>query len=296
MSDNPAYAPHEVLVAPGRDQPELWRLLAGLVLIAAVVLMCNAVVLTAVSQIASADWAMAFLSGTNSFGLLLLLSSFGFVILAVAVAARLFQHRAPGGILGAPGLAIRQFWQVFRLLLCLGAVLLILPPYDMGEPLQTNLPFARWLVLLPLSLLAIGIQTGAEEILFRGYIQQALAARFKSRLVWMLVPSLLFALGHYLPAEAGDNALLIALWSFLFGLLTADITARAGTLGPAIALHMFNNMVALLIVALPGNLSGLSLYLLPYDMADTGTLRAWLVVDFAVMLVTWLVARLALRR
>ncbi|SDE05164.1 CPBP family intramembrane glutamic endopeptidase [Ruegeria marina] len=296
MTDNRAYAPHEVLVAPGRNQPELWRLLAGLVLIAAFVLLCNAVVLTAVSQIAPTDWAAAFLSGSSSLGLLLLLGSFGFVILAVAVAARLFQRRAPTGILGPPGLAVRQFWRVFRLLLGLGLALLILPPYDMGEPLQANLPFARWLLLLPLSLLAIGIQTGAEEILFRGYIQQALAARFRSPLVWMVVPSLLFALGHYLPAEAGDNAVLIAVWSFVFGLLTADITARAGTLGPAIALHMFNNMVALLIVALPNNLSGLSLYLLPYDMADTGNLRAWLAVDFAVMIVTWLVARVALRR
>ncbi len=106
----------------------------------------------------------------------------------------------------------------------------------------------------------------------------------------------MFALGHYLPQEAGGNALPIALWSGVFGILMADITARAGTLGPAIALHLFNNMIALLIVSLPDSLSGLSLYLLPYSMADTEHLRAWLAVDFATMFVTWLLARLALRR
>ncbi|HCE71583.1 CPBP family intramembrane metalloprotease [Ruegeria pomeroyi] len=296
MPDRPAYTPHEQLVAPGRARPELWRLIAGLIAIGVIVMAANMVLYGAVNTLASPEWAAGFTSGTTPDGLLVLLGSFGFVIVGVGVAACLFQHRAPLGILGPPRLALRQFWQVFRLLLVLGVLLLILPPYDMGAPLKENLPPGRWLLLLPLSILALLIQTGAEEILFRGYVQQALAARFRSALIWMVLPSVLFALGHYLPQEAGGNALPIALWSGVFGILMADITARAGTLGPAIALHLFNNMIALLIVSLPDSLSGLSLYLLPYSMADTEHLRAWLAVDFATMFVTWLLARLALRR
>lgn len=296
MSKPDAYAAHEALVAPGRSKPEIWRLFLGLVLISVFVLACNTAVLAAVSRFASPEWTESFLAGTTPSGLLLLLSSFLFVTLGVALAARIVNKRRFWGILGQPHLAASQFWGVFRTLVGLGVVLLILPPYDMGEPLEDNLSLGLWLPLLPLSLVAIGLQTSAEEILFRGYVQQAIAARFRSRIVWMVLPSLLFALGHYLPAEAGENALLIALWSFVFGMFTADITARAGTLGPAIAMHLFNNMVALLIVALPGSLSGLSLYLLPYDMADTESLRAWLAVDFAVMFVAWLAARVALRR
>jgi len=49
-------------------------------------------------------------------------------------------------------------------------------------------------------------------------------------------------------------------------------------------------------VSLPGALSGLSLYLVPFEMSETEAMRAWLAVDFATMLVTWLAARLALRR
>ena len=140
------------------------------------------------------------------------------------------------------------------------------------------------------------IQAGTEELLFRGYIQQALAARFSSPLVWMVLPSALFALGHYLPAEAGQNALPIALWSGIFGVLMADLTARAGTLGPAIAVHLVNNVSALLIVSLPDTLSGLSLFTVPYSMSDAEALRGWLAIDFATMFVCWLAARLALRR
>ena len=91
-----------------------------------------------------------------------------------------------------------------------------------------NLPFWTWFGLLPLSIAAVLVQTGSEEILFRGYIQQALAARFRHPAVWLLGPSALFALGHYLPAEAGDNALVITAWAGLFGVLDggSDRTGR----------------------------------------------------------------------
>ena len=81
-----------------------------------------------------------------------------------------------------------------------------------------------------------------------------------------------------------------------FGILMADLTARAGTLGPAIAVHFVNNIVALLILGSPSGLYGLALYLLPYELSDVTALRPWLLVDCATTLVLWLVARLAIRR
>ena len=71
------------------------------------------------------------------------------------------------------------------------------------------------------------------------------------------------------------------------------VTARAGTLGPAIAVHFFNNVVAIVIVSMPDSLSGLSLFLSPFSMTDAEEVRAWLPVDFAMMVVSWLAARLA---
>ncbi|MFC6636344.1 CPBP family intramembrane glutamic endopeptidase [Sulfitobacter sediminilitoris] len=140
------------------------------------------------------------------------------------------------------------------------------------------------------------VQVSAEEIVFRGYVQQQLAARFKSPMIWMVLPSVLFALGHYLPDTAGENALIIAIWAGVFGILMADLTARSGSLGPAIAVHFWNNVSAMLIVSLPDELSGLALYLSPFSMEDTEALQAWLPVDFAMMFVLWLAARVAIRR
>ena len=166
----------------------------------------------------------------------------------------------------------------------------------MGGDFVANLPLDQWLYLLPFSLIAVLVQVSAEEIVFRGYVQQQIAARFKSPLIWMVLPSVLFALGHYLPDSAGENALLIAVWAGVFGIMMADLTARAGTLGPAIAVHLWNNVSAILIVSLPNDLSGLALYLAPFGMDDAAAMRDWLPVDFVLMFVSWLAARLALRR
>ncbi|WP_338153259.1 CPBP family intramembrane glutamic endopeptidase [Pseudophaeobacter leonis] len=80
-------------------------------------------------------------------------------------------------------------------------VILVLPPYDFGAPLVSNLGFWPWLGLLPLSLLAVLVQVSAEEVVFRGYLQQALAARFKSPVIWLVAPSALFGLAHYMPGR-----------------------------------------------------------------------------------------------
>ncbi|MDA7963521.1 type II CAAX endopeptidase family protein [Ruegeria sp.] len=290
------YAPHEYLVAEARPYPEIWRLLTGLIVVTAVVVAMNAVLFIVVASLGPPQWVAEFLIGATPVSLLVVLSSFAFTTLGVALAARHLQHRTLRSIIGERSATFRQFWRVLGALTLLGAVLLALPPYGMGAALQPNLAWSSWLPLLPLSLTAVLIQTSAEEILFRGYFQQSLAARFRSPLIWMGVPSVLFALGHYAPALAGDNAVLVTLWACIFGLLTADLTARSGTLGPAIALHFFNNASALLVISVPDSLSGLALYHLPYTMSDTGIVRQWLYVDFALMIIGWLTVRLALRR
>ena len=54
--------------------------------------------------------------------------------------------------------------------------------------------------------------------------------------------------------------------------------------------------LAMLVVSMPGDLSGLALYHAPFGLADEAEVRAWLPVDFAHMIVAWLAARLAIRR
>lgn len=296
MKTKPAYTAHEALVMASRKKPQLWRLPLGLGLIAAVSYLLNTATFVALQHFAPDSWLKSLGNGDNPAEMLVLLLSFGFLTLGAGIAARLLQGRPFFSLLGVSQLMIRQFRQVCFALLLTAGLILLLPPYDFGGPLGQNLDLLTWLSLLPLSLLAVLVQVSAEEIVFRGYMQQALAARFRSPAIWLLLPSALFGLIHYMPEQAGKNAWLICFWAMGFGVLMADLTARAGTLGPAIAVHFVNNIMALLIFASPSSLSGLALYLLPYELSDVAQLRPWLMVDCAMMLIFWLVARLVIRR
>jgi membrane protease YdiL (CAAX protease family) len=296
MTFGSAYDAHDVLVAPGRAKPQLWRLLLGLGLIAAVSYLLNTVVFVFLMRFTALPWQEDLVQGDTPAAMLVLLLTFGFLTLGAGLAARVLQGRSLLSMVGALGPLLWQFRTVSLALLITYGVILVLPPYDFGAPLVPNLGFWPWLGLLPLSLLAVLVQVSAEEVVFRGYLQQALAARFKSPVIWLVAPSALFGLAHYMPAEAADNAWLLCLWAMAFGLVTADLTARAGTLGPAIAVHFVNNILALLIFGSPSSLSGLALYLLPYELSNVAQLRPWLLVDCAMMLISWLVARLAIRR
>ena len=291
------YAAHEQLVAAARARPELWRLLLGLGMIAGFTLACNILFGGVLRGMGPAAFELVAAQGRTPASMLVLLASFGFLALGTALAALQLHGRGFASLIGPAGPVLRDFWKVARALILLSGALLLLPPWGGEEmALRPNIAPGLWALLLPLSLCALLIQVSAEEILFRGYLQQQLAARFAHPAVWMGVPSALFAFGHYLPAEAGDNAVIIALWSGVFGLLMADLTARAGNLGPAIAVHLVNNASSLLIISLPDTLSGLSLFTVPFSVSDPDAIRTWMPVDFATMLVGWLAARVALRR
>ena len=58
--------------------------------------------------------------------------------------------------------------------------LVLLPLSTMDATVTTNLSLGQQLPWLPAALLGMVIQTGTEELIFRGYLQQSLAARFRS--------------------------------------------------------------------------------------------------------------------
>jgi hypothetical protein len=294
----PDYAAHVLHTAAAAPRSEAWRTALGVVMMVGLYLALALVYQQAVFEMGrtSPTFEAELLGGSTPLAMYILLGSFGLITVAVFIVVRLLHKRDVLSVLGPVILAVPQFFRVMALLVLVGAAVMILPPYGIGGALVPNLAPGLWAMLLPLSLLAVFIQISAEEVFFRGYLQQQLAARFRSPLVWMVLPSVLFAIGHYQPSEAGDNAVLIVVWAGLFGILMADLTARAGSIGPALAVHFVNNMTALLITSLPDSLGGLALFHTPFGMDDTDQLRAWLPVDFVMMVVMWLAARLALRR
>ncbi|WGH77240.1 CPBP family intramembrane glutamic endopeptidase [Jannaschia ovalis] len=286
----------EAFVAPARTKPQIWRLAAGLVLVVAVYAGCVVALLGLVWAIAGTEalqgWMQRIAQAGTPTAVLIMLASFIGMLIGPILAAR-WLHKRPGRTLLGP-----RLWAGFGLgaaitgLVFAANMLLIPAPF----PLVPNTPLDLFLTFLPAALLGIALQTGAEEVLFRGYLQQQLAARFASPVVWMLLPSLAFGGLHYAPAMAGQNAWLLVAAATLFGLVAADLTRVTGSIGAAWGIHFVNNATAILFIALDGSLSGMSLFKTPFTAADTDILRPLIAQDMLVTVIIWACIRLWLAR
>lgn len=141
----------------------------------------------------------------------------------------------------------------------------LLLPEGMSPPITQGLALGTWAIWLVPALVLIFIQTLAEEALFRGYLLQQLRARFRSPLVWALLPSLAFGVLHYDPITYGTvNAAAYVLNATVIGTLAAFVTLRTGNLAAAAGLH-FGNNATIVLFGLNGSLDGFSLFTLTLD-------------------------------
>ncbi|MFU8778689.1 MAG: CPBP family intramembrane glutamic endopeptidase [Roseovarius sp.] len=293
------YAAHEILVGPARATAHPARLLAGIALGVPVFVALSVGYAALLPLIfgpkAWAEIAPGIETASTPQGVLINLFVFGLLILALGLSLHLVHRRGLWTIIGPRALALRQFARAMGVMLLLYGALLFLPMPEGMDPVA-NLPASQWLMLLPLALTGLLLQVFAEELVFRGYLQSQLAARFASPLVWMVLPSLGFALLHYDPANLGPNAWLVVAWAATFGLAAADLTARAGTLGPATALHFVNNFSAIMIAAPRGQFDGLALYAYPFTVDNAEALWVMMPIELLVLICGWLAIRLSLRR
>ncbi|MEM6479619.1 MAG: CPBP family intramembrane glutamic endopeptidase [Pseudomonadota bacterium] len=286
-----SYAGFSSFVAPARARADLWLTLVGAVLI----LILYALGAWAVLE--AAAWALpggasvaALVEGTSPTGALVLLFHFVAMALAAMIVVRLIHRRGALTLLGNRERLTRDFLRTAGIAILVAGFATGLILTFVGVSWKGNA--GLWIALLPLALPLILLQTGAEELVFRGYLLQQLGARFGVglRAVWLFLPALLFALGHVSFEEQGANAWAIFAVTLLFAVITADMTARTGSLGAAWGLHFINNVQALLVISLMGPLSGLSLGTVPMTAAMPAVLPL-LAADAAALLIVYSVWR-----
>ncbi|WP_425092845.1 lysostaphin resistance A-like protein [Tropicimonas sp. S265A] len=285
----------------GLVQPrtEIWWLVLGTVITIAlyvggsVAFIVSAMFLLAPAMPEVAAFATGVGVGDTPVSVLLLLSTFGVLVLALILAVRLVHKRGPGTLFGISGRRGREFWYATGVSLAVtGVTMAVSLPF---ADLSPNLDPARWALFLIPALVLIAVQTGAEELVFRGYLQQQLGARFNSFLVWGVLPSALFGVAHFEIASAGASAPFVALAAGVFGLVAADLTARTGSIMAAWGMHFANNLVAILGVGVPGSITGLALYLTDMPIDDTGAILPFLILDMILTVFVWYLVRRALR-
>ena len=228
--------------------------------------------------------------------------------IAAGLAMRYLQGRRWQELILPVGTAVEDFVAVVRWmggLLLIMTVLAVLP--FISEASYTR-PLWQWLLILPFALAATFVQTTGEEVYFRGFLQSTLAARFRSPLVWALLPSIAFGLSHLFNADTPTEMVQIVLYTGVFGYFAADLTARTGTLGAAMGFHFAHNAVIFCIYGFEGSLEApLALWLFP-EPADYGAhageggaplLDPIMLIDTFFLLseltLLWLAARVGIR-
>ena len=285
---SPAF--HRYVDRAREGRPGLGRLVLGLVLIAVVVALASAgavvVALAAIGAAAVAPEESARSALSNFFatpaGIACLLASFAGMWVGVWLALRLAQRRPVAGVLGAEG---RISWPDFArgalaALLTGGlsqlVAVLIDPQIGRGE-----IAVEAWLAWVPPLALLILLQSSAEEVVFRGYLLQSLAARWRHPLVWGGLPTLLFTLlhlrGHHSAGLTAAGLIGVAAVAGSAVLLVC----RSGNLGAAMGLHFGANVCGILFMSQADWLNGAALFLGDATDWSEAELLAFTVLDLA---------------
>jgi len=274
----PPATPLAAYAAPALKRRGLWRVALGLGLILAlwlgwtVLVMAGRVLWDLVGH-GDLDRALAGLSGLargeDPLGIGFMLLTFLGIWPGVWAAVNLL-HEQPFATLLSP--ERRQRWGEFAIGLAIGLgfalVSVLMAAALIGLPERSGLSAGVALAwFLPLAVLVF-FQASAEELIFRGYVLQQLAARYRSPVAWAVVPSLAFGALHFgleLPGSAG--ALYIAV-TVVTGIALAVLVWRTGALAAAMGLHTGINLTAILLVGTKGVVDGAQLWSFPAGDAE----------------------------
>lgn len=197
-------------------------------------------------------------------GVLTALASFAGIWIGVWVAMRLV-HREP--LAALLGNARRVSWNGFAKGLAAVAITSLLSEvalYMLSPGIgRGTISLSSWLVfLVPIVLLTL-LQTSSEELLFRGYLTRGLAARFRSPLVWGLLPLLLFTSMHWSPASGLAINLSVLVSIFAFALVLLATVYATGNLGAAFGAHLANNLFGFLLISHQESYDAFALFTAP---------------------------------
>ena len=125
--------------------------------------------------------------------------------------------------------------------------------FSMPETYTWQFDWKAFLLLLPIALLILPLQTTFEEVLFRGYLMQGIGLLFSSRLIALLVTSICFGLLHFANPEIEKFGLGIMMPYYIgFGLMMGICTLMDEGTELALGIHAATNIYGVTIVSFSG--------------------------------------------
>ncbi len=116
------------------------------------------------------------------------------------------------------------------------------------ENFTFNFQPVPFFIFLILAVLFIPLQTSFEEYLFRGYLMQGIGVVTRSRLIPLLITSIMFGLMHIANPEVGKMGNIILIYYIGTGFFLGIMTLMDEGLELALGFHAANNLVGALLV------------------------------------------------
>ena len=293
------YTRYQPMIAAADLRPALWRVILALVTIAVLIMAWVVGLIYLFSFATSTDLATTFANllapeASTPIQVLFILTAVGGLFPTTWLAARIWSGRSLASLIGPGARSLRHF------VIAAGVALVTLTivsvaTWPIFETPVPSTPFATWITWLPLALIVLALQTGGEELLFRGYLQSQIARRFRSDKLAILLPSILFGFMHYNPELPLLSALGYVVITAVFGILAADLTMRTGSIGAAWGLHFINNFFGILVVTPDGTLSGLALWSTGGDRSVEALASPLAAIEIFMLVLLWFLIRKALR-
>jgi membrane protease YdiL (CAAX protease family) len=264
----------EQYIQPAFSETRWWKLLLTLVLWFLGYFLLSSIVLALLPMLLDIPGLDDLSNGkfTTPISVYFLLLTFVIWVGVFWAAVALFHKRGIRSLLGGPR---TRFLKCFVWAVVISGVFLITTQalFPSNDRIVENITLWRWLALLPIGLMLMLVQVSAEELLFRGYLQQQFAAWVNNRFFYMVIPSILFGCAHFSTELGVSVGWMIVGVTGILGLFLADLTYRTGNLGAAIGVHFANNFGAMFYVSYQEQISGLARYVAP-DYFDKPELMA----------------------
>jgi membrane protease YdiL (CAAX protease family) len=116
------------------------------------------------------------------------------------------------------------------------------------ENFTINFNPVDFFIFLFLAIILIPLQTSFEEFLFRGYLMQGIGVVTKSRLIPLIITSVLFGVMHIANPEVGKLGMIIMIYYIGTGFFLGIITLMDEGLELALGFHAANNLIGALLV------------------------------------------------
>lgn len=185
---------------------------------------------------------------------LILLALFGIFVLASLaffIALKKIHRKTLTSVLtGYDNFRFKRFWFAFGIWSGL-VVIATLFEYSLNpQEFTFSFDLGGFLIGLLLLVIFMPIQSGFEEVFFRGYLMQGLSLITKNGIVPLIITSLLFGAAHMSNPEAKEYgwALMLTYYVF-FALFMGAITLIDEGLELAIGIHTANNIMASILVS-----------------------------------------------